>query len=169
MPTRYSKQGEIQQMQYEVANEIRRDAAPIAKGVFGNNARHPDMATLSNAELDNMYRQAYLKGDRTFLMQEAQRDPQQFLEVTDRLGVPDPPTDMQGNPIPSAQSANALADKLHQQALQNAAQATPPPTPGAVGAGPPVAAPPAPAALPPPASPQMPLPGMAPPTPPGTL
>ena len=98
MPTRYTKQGELQQFQYEIANEIQRDAGPIAQGVFGNNAKHPDMASISNAELDAMYRAAYERNDRKFLMQEAQRDPQQFLDVTDRLGVPDPPIGMDGKP-----------------------------------------------------------------------
>jgi len=164
MPTRYTKTGELQQFQYEIANEIRRDAKPIADGVFGNNARHPDMATLSNAELDQIYRQAYLRQDRQFLMQEAQRDPQQFLEVTDRIGVPDPPVGTDGKPMQPQAQQDQVANALHQQALQNAAQAAPPPAvpppPGpAVTAGigaPTGAGSPMPAALPPP----MPPPGV---------
>jgi hypothetical protein len=170
MPTRYTKQGELQQFQYEIANEIRRDAKPIADGVFGANARHPDIATLSNAELDQMYRDAYARNDRTFLMQEAQRDPQQFLAVTDRLGVEDPPTDRTDKPIPSAADADALAATLQQQAAQNVVQAAPPiPPPGAAapaGPGAPLGAgAPLPAALPSPGPgpmTQMPLPGLAP-------
>ena len=162
MPTRYSKRGEIQQFQYEIANEIKRDAKPIADGVFGNNALHPDMASVSNQELDQMYRQAYLNNDRKFLMQEAQRDPQQFIDVTDRIGVQDPPTDMQGNPIQPQADQEVVADQLQQQALQNAAQSAPVPTPPAVGAVPPVAAVAAPAALPPPMPPAAPPPGQLP-------
>jgi hypothetical protein len=160
MPTRYTKRGEIQQMQYEIANEIKRDAEPIAQGVFGNNARHPDMATVSNPELDQIFRDAYARNDRQWLMQEAQRDPQQFLDVTDRLGIPDPPTDMHGQP--TGVDPNAL-----EKALQNAAQAGPSPPPGVAGmsAPPPASAAPMPAALPPPAPPlpsQIPQPGAAP-------
>jgi hypothetical protein len=166
MPTRYTKGSELEQFQYEIANEIRRDAKPIATGVFGNNARHPDMASLSNAEVDRLYREAYLREDRKFLQQEAQRDPQQFLAVTDRIGVGDPPVDPQGKPIPPQANQEALANTLQQQALQNAAQAAPSPFAPTVPAAlpPPVAAPVAPPVLPvaapvaPPA--QMPLPGM---------
>jgi hypothetical protein len=145
MPTRYTKAGELQQFQYEIANEIKRDAKPIADGVFGNNARHPDMATVSNAEIDQIFRDAYARNDREWLMQEAQRDPQQFLDVTDRLGVPDPPTDMQGKP--TGPDPNAL-----QKAVQNAAQPAPTPPPGVAGMGAvaPSSAVPMPAALPPP-------------------
>ena len=168
MPTRYTKQGELQQFQYEIANEIQRDAVPIAQGVFGNNAKHPDMASISNAELDAMYRAAYERNDRKFLMQEAQRDPQQFLDVTDRLGVPDPPTGMDGKP-------QGIEPDAFEKALtspQNAASpAAPPPTPGAAAVGggmPSVAAALPPAALPAPVAPpvaapppaQPPLPGM---------
>jgi len=177
MPTRYSKRGEIQQFQYELANEIKRDAPPIARGVFGDNRTHPDMATLSNAELDQMYLQAYLRNDRTFLMQEAQRDPTQFLEVTDRIGVEDPPVNAQGDPIPSQAQQEGVAQAFQQQAVQNAAQVVPPPPlppPGAAApagiGGPAPAAAPMPAALPSPGvgpMTQMPLP--VPSIPPGTL
>jgi len=147
MPTRYTKRGELQQFQYEIANEIRRDAKPIADGVFGNNARHPDMASVSNAELDQMYRDAYARNDRAFLMQEAQRDPQQFLDVTDRIGVPDPPLDPSGKPMLPQAGSDQVMQAFQQQAQQNAAQ-TVPPTAGVPGAA---AVPAPPAALPPPA------------------
>lgn len=158
MPTRYTRAGEIQQFQYEIANEIKRDAPPIAKGVFGDNKRHPDMATVSNAELDQMYRAAYGRNDRQFLTQEAQRDPQQFLDVTDRIGVMDPPLDQHGKPTAEPGVNDAVASALQQQAQQNVVQAQPP-----LLSPPGVAAPPAPAALPPPMpqpAPQLPLPGM---------
>ena len=170
MPTRYTKRGEIQQMQYEIANEIKRDAQPIADGVFGNNARHPDMATVSNQEIDQIFRDAYARNDRTWLMSEAQRDPQQFLDVTDRIGVADPPMGRNDKPMQPVADQEQVAGALQQQALQNAAQsAVPLQPPGAAapqGAGMPlVAAAPAPAALPSPAPgpmTQMPLPGIAP-------
>lgn len=158
MPNRYTKQNELQQLQYEITNEISRDAAPIARGVFGNNARHPDMATVSNAELDDIYRQAFLRNDRTFLQQEAQRDPVQFLAVTDRLGVPDPPTDMGGKPM--GVEPGALG-----KALTQGANPTAPPVAAAPVVPPPV--PPVPMAPPmaPPVPVPPPLPGMPAPVP----
>lgn len=139
MPGRYSKQNELQQLQYEITNEISRDAKPIADGVFGNNARHPDMASISNQEIDQVYRDAYLRNDRTFLMQEAQRDPQQFLAITDRLGVPDPPIGLDGKPI--GVDPNALQKTLAS-----------PPTPASAALPPSLPAP-APMAAPMPAAP----------------
>jgi hypothetical protein len=167
MPTRYTKQGEVQQLQYETTNEIKRDAAPIASGVFGNNALHPDMASISNAEIDTLYRQKYAAQDREWLMQEAQRDPEQFLKVTDRIGVPDPPQTLDAKPTSSTSANEALAAKLHAQAQQNAAQAAPSlaASPGMVAA-PAVVPPPVPAALPLPPPPGQ-LPGPLPPPPPG--
>lgn len=154
MPTRYTKRGELQQFQYEIANEIKRDAAPIARGVFGDNARHPDMATISNGELDQVYRQAYGRNDREWLAKEAQRDPQQFLNVTDRIGIMDPPLDQHQKPMPEPGVNDAVAAALQQQAQQNAAQAQGPPD---VVAPPPAALPPPPPALAPaPMTPQVP-------------
>ena len=166
MPTRYTKGNELQQLQYEIGNEIRRDAAPIAQGVFGNNARHPDMATVSNQELERIYADAYQRNDRQFLMQEAQRDPVQFLAVTDRLGVQDPPLDAQGNP--TGPDPNAL-----QKALMNPPAAAAPPVPaptamqptappGAVPMG--VAPPAAPVGVPPSPTPVPPAPTVQPPS-----
>jgi len=153
-----SQRGEIQQMQQEIAREIRTDAPPIANGVFGNNALHPDMATVSNQELDQIYLAAYARNDRQWLMQEAQRDPRQFLDVTDRINVPDPPLDRQGNPMPSQAQQDQLAGQLQAQAMQNAAQSAPAALPQSVP--PPMA--PTPQALPPPppAPGQLPLPGV---------
>jgi hypothetical protein len=159
MPTRYTKKGELQQLQYEVGHEITRDAPHIAKGVFGDNARHPDMATVSNAELDQIYREAYGRNDREFLAQEAQRDPQQFLNVTDRIGVMDPPLDQHGKPTAEPGVNDQVAGALQQQAAQQAAieqPVMPPPAPALPQP------PPAPVLGPAPMSPQLPLPGMAP-------
>jgi hypothetical protein len=160
MPTRYTKGNELQQFQYELANEVKRDAKPIADGVFGDNARHPDMASISNAELDRLYREAYARNDRAFLQQEASRDPQQFLAVTDRLGVSDPPLDQHGKPVGPDPSAP-------EQVLQNAAAS--PPGAG-MGASLPQLQAPMPAALPPPvAPPAMVAPPVAPTVPPVIL
>jgi len=166
------QRGEIQQMQQDIANEIKRDAPSIANGVFGNNALHPDMATVSNQELDQLYLNAYQRNDRQWLMAEAQRDPRQFLQVTDRIGVPDPPVGIDGKPIPPQAQQDAVASAFQQQAQQNAVQAAPLPSPGAAappGIGPAPVAAPMPAALPAP-GPQpvqmpLPIPGIQ----PGTL
>ena len=168
------QRGEIQQMQQDIASEIKRDAPSIANGVFGNNALHPDMATVSNQQLDQLYLNAYQRNDRQWLMAEAQRDPRQFLQVTDRIGVPDPPLGIDGKPIPPQAQQDQVAQQFQYQAMQNAAQATPPPItpPGAAvppGIGPAPAAAPMPAALPAP-GPQpvqmpLPIPGIQ----PGTL
>ena len=167
MPTRYTKGNELQQLQYEIGNEVRRDAPHIAQGVFGNNARHPDMSTVSNSELDRIYADAYRRNDREFLQQEAQRDPVQFLAVTDRLGVPDPPTDSQGKPIPPPPDPiqQAMQPAQAAQAAQLAAPMAPPVPTAPPGAAPMGVAPPAapvgvPMPMPQPS--QIPLPGMPP-------
>ena len=87
-----AKQNEILQLQSEITNEIHRDAGSIAQGVFGENKNHPDMAQVSNQQLDDIYRQKYLSNDRQWLQAEAKRDPQQFLDVAKRIGVQAPPT-----------------------------------------------------------------------------
>lgn len=86
-----AKAGEIERMQFEIANEIAQDGPQIARMVFGTARDQPDMAPVTNDRLDQVYRDAYLKGDREWLHSEAQRDPEQFLKVTDRIGVQVPP------------------------------------------------------------------------------
>lgn len=88
-----SQQNEIAQLQSEIYNEIQRDAEPIARGVFGgDNKGMTDMRGVSNDFLDNLYRQKYASGDRQWLVGEAHRDPNQFMQVSERIGVqmPDP-------------------------------------------------------------------------------
>jgi hypothetical protein len=57
--------------------ELRRDARAIAEQLFG--------ATVD--ELEDLYRQAYLRNDREWLLQQARRDPDLFLVITKRIGV----------------------------------------------------------------------------------
>lgn len=166
MPYRTTKRGELQQLQYEITNEIRRDAPEIAQGVFGDNAMHPDMATISNDELDDLFRQKYLTNDRQWLQGEARRDPDQFLTVAKRIGVQLPPIGLDGQPM-------AGTAPLEKTLPQNAAVPPPAAPPAAMAGmggpmGPsPAVAPPMPAALPAAQPPgpiqppiQPPLPGM---------
>jgi hypothetical protein len=135
-----TKQNEIVRLQGEITSEISRDAPAIAAGVFGDNKNHPDMAQVSNTQLDDLYRSKYQANDRTWLQAEARRDPQQFLDVAKRIGV-QPPSSAPGVPPPPTPN---MAAKQMATAL-----AGPPP------AG---AAPPAPAAMPPMPGPQAALP-----------
>lgn len=86
-----AKNNELLKLQNDITSEISRDAPAIAQGIFGDNKNHPDMSQVSNAQLDQIYRQAYQTNDRQFLQQEARRDPQQFLDVAQRIGVTMPP------------------------------------------------------------------------------
>jgi hypothetical protein len=129
------QKNEVVRLQSEIANEVSRDAPEIAQGVFGDNARHPDMVNLPNASIDNVYRQKYEAQDRAWLQAEARRDPEQFITVAKRIGVTMP---QPGEP-PAA------------IAPSQAPLTAPPPTP--------VVPSPVPAAVPPPAMvPPVPLP-----------
>ena len=100
-----NQKNEIVRLQSEITNEVARDAPEIAKGIFGDNADHPDMAQVSNQQLDDMYRQKFLSGnpdDRQWLQAEAKRDPQQFLKVAERLNVKLPPPAPPPEPMPPA-------------------------------------------------------------------
>jgi hypothetical protein len=135
-----TRQNEIVRLQGEITNEIHSDAPTIAQGVFGDNKNHPDMAQVSNAQLDDLYRSKYQSNDRQWLQAEARRDPQQFLDVAKRIGV-QPPSTAPGVAPPPAPGTleNKLASAL---------------------AGPPAGAPaPAPAAMPPMPGPPAALPG----------
>jgi hypothetical protein len=97
------KKNEVVRLQSEIANEVARDAPEIAQGIFGDNASHPDMAQVSNQQLDQVYRQKFLSGspdDRQWLQTEARRDPAQFLDVAKRIGVAMPPPQPPAPPPP---------------------------------------------------------------------
>ena len=79
--------GQIQRLQDEITNEVNADAQHIATSVFGKPGNMPDMQKMTDQELDSKYRNAYLNGDRQWLVQESQRDPNQFEKVIQRLGV----------------------------------------------------------------------------------
>jgi hypothetical protein len=152
-----AKQNEIVALQQEITSEVHRDAASIATGVFGENKNHPDMAQVSNAQLDDLYRSKYQANDRQWLQAEAKRDPQQFLDVAKRIGV-EAPTSAPG--APPVQPANAFEKAM----TANAGVALPPALPPA-----PVAPAIAAAPLPIPAAAPVPLPPAAAAPPPAIL
>lgn len=97
-------QGELVRLQEEVFDEVQKDSSAIAPHIFGDVDNQPDLGSVPNARLDAIYREAYQRNDREFLQREARRDPQQFLKVTQRLGVtPSPPgTVVQPNALAQA-------------------------------------------------------------------
>jgi hypothetical protein len=136
------KQDDILQLQDEVTREVNGDAEELARQVFPT--RGPDMSRVSNETLDRVYRQKYEAGDRKWLQAEAQRDPEQFLKVVERIGVTLPTTSVPGeiHPPPDA------------TAIQAPPQLPPGPLPQALDVSQPQVA----AQLPLPAVPQMPAP-----------
>ena len=109
-----NQQNEVVRLQSEITNEIARDAPEIATSIFGDNADHPDMAQVSNQQLDQVYRQKFLSGspdDRQWLQGEARRDPAQFLKIAERINVklpePTPPPELPppAPPMPGADTS----------------------------------------------------------------
>jgi hypothetical protein len=137
---------EILKLQDEITREVTGDAAAIATGVFGDNKNHPDMAQVSNQNLDDLYRQKYQTNDRQWLQAEARRDPQQFLDVAKRIGVSMP---QPGEPS-TVVDPNAFGKAVMTNAAAPAMPVAPPAMPTALPAPPPVMpAPPAMIAPPP--------------------
>jgi hypothetical protein len=138
------QQSEFLKLQQEITNEVQRDAPAIAQGVFGDNKNHPDMAQVSNTQLDDLYRQKYQAQDRSWLQAEARRDPQQFLDVAKRIGVSMPAP---GEPPPVAVDHAAIAQAVMQSAAPPAAPVMPPAMPAALPPPSPPVMPPAPPAM----------------------
>jgi hypothetical protein len=103
-----------------LTREVTTDASVIAGQVF----RGPqgDVSRVSNEQLDNRYRQAFVNNDRQFLMQEAVRDPEQFLASMERLGVNMPPGEeiQPDPPLPKAAQSNVKIPKPPAAAVQQA-------------------------------------------------
>jgi len=94
MPSaRARPQSEILQLQQEVFDEVQGDTEHLSQAIFGDVDNQPDLGSVSNERLDDIYRQAFQRGDRDFLQREARRDPEQFLKASERIGarVPPPP------------------------------------------------------------------------------
>jgi hypothetical protein len=101
MPSaRARPQSEILQLQQEVFNEVQGDTEHLSQAIFGDVDNQPDLGSVSNERIDQIYRQAYQRGDRDFLQREARRDPEQFLRASERIGARVPPP--QPMPAPPA-------------------------------------------------------------------
>ena len=126
---------------------------------------------MSQQTLEAAYRQKFLAQDREWLAAEAQRDPKQFLDVSQKIGVVDPKTLPDHTP-PLSPEQEAVFQQGPPQAPvlppPGAAAVPPPMPPQQVQAMlpqvmPPPPAPPAPPIMPPQAPPMVPPPGMLPP------
>jgi len=131
-----AKQHELTQLQDEISVEISRDAPHIATMVFGDAKDHPDIAGVSNQQLDDVYRQKFEAQDRTWLQAEARRDPEQFLKVADRIGAKVPPPQPPPPPMPAPVAAAPIVPPVAPPAAPQL------PPPGLAPAPPPVAPPP---------------------------
>jgi hypothetical protein len=150
-----------------MTREVSNDAYHIASQIF--KGQEPDVARVSNEQVDQRYRQAFMTNDRGYLQQEAVRDPVQFMAAMQRLNVQMPPgKEIQPDPpLPKSAKANVPVPKPPESATQTTydqlqqvpapAPVVPLPQPGppvlasppvVPGGGPPMAAPPV--ALPPP-------------------
>jgi len=164
---------ESQILRDSLTREVTNDAYSIAQQIF--KGQEPDVARVSNEQLDERYRQAFAKNDRPYLMAEAARDPIQFMASMQRLGVQMPPgaeIEPQAK-LPSSAKSNVPLPSPPPQAVQPSYpqpdQVPPPPAPP----GAPVPSPtPGPApVLPAPSPPPTPLvaPPIAVPPPPGVI
>lgn len=91
-------------------DELQRDARAIARQLFG--------ATVD--DLEDRFRQAYQRGDRDWLLQQARRDPDLFMAIARRIDVQLPPPRL----LPDAQI----------QQTHVVAPTAPPPDPALVAA-----------------------------------
>lgn len=152
MPSaRARPQSEILQLQQEVFDEVQGDTEHLSQAIFGDVDNQPDLGSVSNERLDDIYRQAFQRGDREFLQREARRDPEQFLRASERIGArvppPQPPT-----PMPPATPAPPMPP-----AMPMPGPAMPMPMPGVGGPALPAPPPPMPAVPAPVVGPQVPL------------
>jgi len=138
-----------------LTREVTNDAFTIASQIF--KGPHEDVARVSNEQLDERYRQAFMSEDRGYLMAEAGRDPAQFLAAMERLGVSMPPGEeiQPDPPLPKAAKSAAPIPKAPastQVQTYDTPEDVPPPAlampPGAPAAMPPMVLPPSPAPVP---------------------
>jgi hypothetical protein len=92
----------------------------------------PDTARISDERLDEIYRRAYQRNDRQWLMSEARRDPLQFIKVARRIGVQPASAAPVAPPAPAAPAAPPV---LQMPALPAAPLAPPMPMPQTAGGG----------------------------------
>ena len=84
---RSGPQDEVSQLRDEITHEVNADSEHLAHQIFPRKGKQPDMARVPQGTIESHYRQAYLNQDRKYLLSEAQRDPDQFIEVSRRIGV----------------------------------------------------------------------------------
>lgn len=108
-----------------MTREVSNDSYAIAQQVFGQ-GQQPDVARMSNQQIDDRYMQAVQNGDRDYLSSEAVRDPRQFLESMQRLHTagrisvpPDQALEPQP-PLPRPAQAAAPVPQPPPQTLQSA-------------------------------------------------
>ena len=77
------QQSETEAIRDSLTREVTNDAYAISSAIF--KGQEPDVARVTNEQLDLRYQQAIMKGDRQYLMAEAARDPTQFLASMQRL------------------------------------------------------------------------------------
>jgi hypothetical protein len=137
----------------QITDEVNRDAVVISKQLFGGNAesREPDLQRVNDAQLRGLYRQKYMEQDRTWLQNEARRDPIQFTKVARQIGVVLPgelpgmeplpnslplgPVGVSGLPAPAGPQAPMQAPPMPAPADPMLAQAALPLAAGGVVAG----------------------------------
>jgi len=112
------QQSDTELLRDSMTREVSNDAYAIAAQIF--KGPEPDVGRVSTQQLDDRYRQAFSQNDRTYLQQEATRDPAQFLASMQRLGVTMPPgQELTPEPkLPAAAKANAPVPKPPASALQ---------------------------------------------------
>jgi len=165
-------QTDTEALRNSLTREVTNDAYAISAQIF--KGQEPDVARVSNEQVDDRYRQAFTTNDRSYLMQEASRDPVQFMASMQRLGVTMPPgQELSQEPklpkdartdVPLPKPPESATQATYQQFSQIPVLSTlPPPQPApatvpmpavppATAPGPaPLAAPPV--AIPPPAAP----------------
>jgi hypothetical protein len=160
-----TSQPDTEILRNSLTREVTNDAYAISNQVF----KQPDgdIARVSNDQIDERYHQAILNGDRPYLMQEAGRDPAQFMESMNRLIAsgkavmpPDKPVPTDP-PLPRDARSNAPIPKPPEGAVQpmfQSPQEVPPSTAPAVPTPPPSVTPSpmgAPVPMPPPAPPSL--------------
>ena len=113
-----SDPSEVALLRDSLTREASNDAYAIAQQIF--KGPQPDVSRVSNEQLDERYRQAFMSDDRQYLGLEATRDPAQFMAAMQRLGVQMPPgQELQPDPaLPKTAKANVPVPKPPESAVQ---------------------------------------------------
>jgi hypothetical protein len=108
---------EVLRLQEEITREVNKDAEHLATSVFGARGSQPDIKRVDDDMIETAYRKAYESGNRKWLVSEAQRDPEQFVNVSRKIGVTLP--DEQAPPaMPPAAAPLPMAGPITPQLSQ---------------------------------------------------